>query len=172
MSPKPIPLDWDALEHKDSMGSGSVIRRGDVQRMSAGRGVMHSEFNPSSEEPVRLLQIWIEPKLTGVRPSYEDRHYPDAEKRSRLRLIASADGRDGSTTIHQDAHVYATLLANGDAVTHEISPGRRAYVHVARGGVEVNGSRLGAGDGAKLDGESRIALGNAAEAEVLLFDLP
>jgi redox-sensitive bicupin YhaK (pirin superfamily) len=161
-----------ALEHKDSMGHGSVIRRGDVQRMSAGRGVMHSEFNPSRSDPVRLLQIWIEPDVTGVKPSYEDRHYTDAEKRGRLRLIASPDGREGSTTIHQDAHVYAALLANGDAVTHELTPGRRAYVHVARGTVDVNGTRLSGGDGARISDERRIALANAADAEVLLFDLP
>ena len=161
-----------ALEHKDSMGHGSVIRRGDVQRMSAGRGVMHSEFNPSKAEPVHLLQIWIEPKHTGVTPSYEDRHYADAEKRGKLRLIASPDGREGSTTIHQDAYVYASLLAKGEAMAHEIAPQRRAYVHVARGAVEVNGTKLSGGDGAKLAGESRIVLDNADGAEVLLFDLP
>ena len=161
-----------ALEHKDSMGHGSVIRRGDVQRMSAGRGVMHSEFNPSPTDPVHLLQIWIEPNVSGVKPGYEDRHYADAEKRGQLRLIASPDGREGSTTIHQDAHVYAALLATGDAVTHELAPGRRAYVHVARGALEVNGAKLSAGDGAKVSNESRIALENAVNAEVLLFDLP
>jgi redox-sensitive bicupin YhaK (pirin superfamily) len=161
-----------ALEHKDSMGHGSVIRRGDVQRMSAGRGVMHSEFNPSRTDPVHLLQVWIEPNIAGASPSYEDRHYADAEKRGRLRLIASADGREGSTTIHQDACVYATLLADGDAVTHNLAPGRSAYVHVARGAVEVNGTKLSGGDGARLSKESRIALANAEHAEVLLFDLP
>lgn len=160
-----------ALEHRDSMGNGAVIRRGDVQRMSAGRGVMHSEFNPSREEPVHLLQIWIEPDVTGIEPSYEDRHFPEAEKRGRLRLIASPDGRQGSTTIHQDAYVYATLLDGGETVAHELAPGRAAYVHVARGSVEVNGERLAGGDGAKVTGESRIVLGGAAGAELLLFDL-
>jgi redox-sensitive bicupin YhaK (pirin superfamily) len=121
---------------------------------------------------VHLLQIWIEPRITGVRPGYEDRHYPDAEKRSRLRLIASPDGREGSTTIHQDAYVYATLLARGEAVAHEIAPQRRAYVHVARGAVAVNGSKLAGGDGVRLAAESRIVLDNADGAEVLLFDLP
>jgi redox-sensitive bicupin YhaK (pirin superfamily) len=161
-----------ALEHRDSMGNGSVIRRGDVQRMSAGRGVMHSEFNPSRDEPVHLLQIWIEPDVTGVRPSYEDRHFPEAEKRGRLRLIASPDGRDGSTTIHQDAWVYATLLDKGEAVTHALAPGRAVYVHVARGSLTVNGEQLAQGDGAKVIDEPRIVLENAAGAEVLLFDLP
>ena len=161
-----------ALEHKDSTGHSSVIRRGDVQRMSAGRGVMHSEFNPSQTDPVHLLQIWIEPNVTGGKPGYEDRHYPDAEMRGRLRLIASPDGREGSTTIHQDAYVYATLLANGDAVTYTLAPGRSTYVHVARGSVAVNGRMLSGGDGAKVSQESRIALESAADAEVLLFDLP
>ncbi len=161
-----------ALEHKDSMGNGSVIRRGDVQRMSAGRGVMHSEFNPSKDEPVHLLQIWIEPNATGVQPGYEDRHFTDAEKRGRLRLIASPDGRDGSTTINQDAYVYAMLLDNGGAVTHALAPGRNAYVHVARGGVDVNGRQLESGDGAKITQESRIVFGAARDAEVLVFDLP
>jgi redox-sensitive bicupin YhaK (pirin superfamily) len=161
-----------ALEHKDSMGNGSVIRRGDVQRMSAGRGVMHSEFNPSRDETVHLLQIWIEPDVTGVAPSYEDLHFDDAAKRGRLRLIASPDGRDGSATIHQDAYVYATLLDADDTATHALAAGRRAYVHVARGKVAVNGTPLAAGDGAKITGTDSIALTDAQEAEVLLFDLP
>ena len=160
-----------ALQHKDSMGNGSVIRRGDVQRMSAGRGVMHSEFNPSATDPVHLLQIWIEPDVTGVRSSYEDRHYPDAQKRGQLRLIASPDGRDGSTTIHQDAYVYATLLDGADELTHEPAAGRSAYVHVARGAVVVNGTALRAGDGAQISGEPAVVLREAREAEVLLFDL-
>ena len=161
-----------ALEHKDSMGNGSVIRPGNVQRMSAGTGVRHSEFNPSRDERVHLLQIWIEPKITGVRPSYEEKQFGPAEKKGQLRLIASPDGREGSVTIHQDALVYAALLDGGDAVTHRLASGRRAYVHVARGAVTVNGSALTRGDGAKIEAEPAIELKDARAAEVLLFDLP
>ena len=160
-----------ALEHKDSMGNGSVIRRGDAQRMSAGRGVRHSEFNPSSSETVHLLQIWIEPDVTGIEPGYEEKRFADADKQGRLRLIASPDGRDGSVTIHQDAYLYATLLDKGDAVTHKLAPGRKAYVHVALGTLQVNGTPLKAGDGMKVGDESRITLAGAGNAEVLLFDL-
>jgi redox-sensitive bicupin YhaK (pirin superfamily) len=159
------------LEHKDSMGNGSVIRPGDVQRMSAGRGVLHSEFNPSRSDPVHLLQIWIEPNVRGIQPSYEEKRFSDADKKGRLRLVASPDGRDGSVTIHQDAFVYASLLGQGDAVTHRLAPGRKAYVHVARGTLEVNGVRLAGGDGLKVSDEDAIALTNARKAEVLLFDL-
>ena len=161
-----------ALEHKDSMGNGSVIRPGNVQRMSAGTGVRHSEFNPSREERVHLLQIWIEPKITGVRPSYEEKQFGPAEKKGQLRLIASPDGREGSVTIHQDALVYAALLEGKDAVAHRLAPARRAYVHIARGAVKVNGSALKVGDGAKIENESSIELKDARDAEVLLFDLP
>ncbi|HSC97221.1 MAG TPA: pirin family protein [Burkholderiales bacterium] len=161
-----------ALEHKDSMGNGSIIRPGNVQRMSAGTGVRHSEFNPSREERVHLLQIWIEPKITGVRPSYEEKQFGPADKKGKLRLIASPDGRDGSVTIHQDALVYAALLDGTDAVTHALAPGRRAYLHVARGSLKVNGIELRDGDGAKIAGESKLELGEAKRAEVLLFDLP
>ena len=160
-----------ALEHKDSMGNGSIIRPGNVQRMSAGTGVRHSEFNPSQDERVHLLQIWIEPSVTGIRPGYEEKQFGPAEKRGQLRLIVSPNGREGSVTIHQDACVYASLLDGKDAVTHRLAPGRRAYVHIARGAVEVNGTPLKGGDGAKIAGESQISLGNAAQAEVLLFDL-
>jgi len=160
-----------ALQHKDSMGNGSVIRRGDVQRMSAGRGVMHSEFNPSATDAVQLLQIWIEPNVSGIASSYEDKHFSDAEKRGRLCLIASSDGRDGSAAIHQDASVYATLLDDADAVTHALAPGRSAYVHVARGEVAVNGEVLHAGDGVKITNEAAVRLGDARDAELLLFDL-
>jgi len=160
-----------ALEHKDSMGNGSVIRRGDAQRMSAGRGVRHSEFNPSSSETVHLLQIWIEPNVTGIEPGYEEKRFADADKQGRLRLIASPDGRDGSVTIHQDAYLYATLLDKGDAVTHKLAPGRKAYVHVALGTLQVNGTPLKAGDGMKVGDESGITLSGAGNAEVLLFDL-
>ena len=160
------------LEHKDSMGNGSIIVPGDVQRMSAGKGVLHSEYNPSKEEPVHLLQIWIEPNVTGVAPGYEQRHVAASEKRGRLRLIASPDGREGSVTIHQDAAVFAALLDGPDAVMHTLAAGRRAYVHVARGRVRVNGQTLVAGDALKISGEPEIALDTAADAEVLLFDLP
>jgi redox-sensitive bicupin YhaK (pirin superfamily) len=161
-----------ALEHKDSMGNGSVIRPGDVQRMSAGTGVRHSEFNPSREERVHLLQIWIEPRITGVRPSYEEKQFGTAEKKGQLRLIASPDGRKGSVTIHQDAHLYAALLDGKDAVAHRLAPGRRAYVHVARGAVKVNGVELKGGDGAKIAEESELEFSGAKQAELLLFDLP
>ncbi len=161
-----------ALEHKDSMGNGSIIRPGNVQRMSAGTGVRHSEFNPSRDAGVHLLQIWIEPKITGVKPGYEEKQFGPAEKKGQLRLIASPDGREGSVTIHQDATVYAAMLDGKDAVTHRLAPGRRAYVHVARGAVKVNGTALKGGDGARIENESSIGLKDAREAEVLLFDLP
>ena len=161
-----------ALEHKDSMGNGSVIRPGDVQRMSAGTGVRHSEFNPSREERVHLLQIWIEPRITGVRPGYEEKQFGAQDKKGRLRLIASPDGRDGSVTIHQDAYVLAALLDGADKVAHQLAPGRRAYVHVARGAVKVNGVELKGGDGAKIVGENELEFRGAKQAELLLFDLP
>ena len=161
-----------ALEHKDSMGNGSVIRPGDVQRMSAGTGVRHSEFNPSREERVHLLQIWIEPRITGVRPSYEEKQFGPAEKKGQLRLIASPDGREGSVTIHQDALVYAALFDGRDAVAHRLAPGRRAYVHIARGAVKMNGVELKGGDGAKIAGENELKFSGAKQAELLLFDLP
>ena len=160
-----------ALEHKDSMGNGSVIRPGDVQRMSAGTGVKHSEFNASRDEPVHLLQIWIEPAVTGIAPGYEEKHFDAASKRGRLRLIASSDGRDGSATIHQDAAVLAALLDGAERATHALAAGRKAYVHVARGGVTVNGRALSAGDAVKISGEPAIEFGNGKAAEVLLFDL-
>jgi len=160
-----------ALEHKDSMGNGSVIRPGDVQRMSAGRGVRHSEFNASRSEPVHLLQIWIEPNVSGIDPGYEEKHFSDDEKRGRLRLIASADGRDGSVVIHQNAQVYAALLDGADTVTHPLAAGRKAYAHVARGTVTVNGERLSGGDGVRISNESSIVFSDASDAEILLFDL-
>ena len=160
-----------ALEHKDSMGNGSIIRPGDVQRMSAGTGVRHSEFNASLDELVHLLQIWIEPAVTGIAPGYEEKHFDAASKRGRLRLIASGDGRDGSVTVHQDAAVYAALLDGAERATHALAPGRKAYVQVARGAVSVNGRALNAGDAVKLSGEPAIALANGTAAEVLLFDL-
>ena len=161
-----------ALEHKDSMGNGSIIRPGNVQRMSAGTGVRHSEFNPSRNEGVHFLQIWIEPKITGVKPGYEEKQFGPAEKKGQLRLIASPGGLEGSVTIHQDASVYASMLDGKDTVTHQLAPGRRAYVHVARGAVKANGTELKGGDGARIEKESSIELKDAREAEVLIFDLP
>lgn len=161
-----------ALEHKDSMGNGSTILPGDVQRMSAGTGITHSEYNPSPIEPLHLLQIWVLPDKTGVTPGYEQIHFSDAEKRGRLRPIASPDGREGSVTIHQNAVVYATLLETGEAVTHALAPGRKAYVHVARGAARLNGQTMDAGDGARIGDEKEITLSTSGKAEILLFDLP
>jgi redox-sensitive bicupin YhaK (pirin superfamily) len=160
-----------ALEHKDSMGTGSVLRPGDVQRMSAGTGVRHSEFNGSRSEPVHFLQIWIEPEAEGIAPGYEEKRFVDDEKRNRLRLVASRDGRDGSLTIHQDASVYATVLDTGREVTHAIEPDRHVWVHVARGTALLNGQLLGAGDGAAVSDEASVSLLGEQGAEVLLFDL-
>jgi redox-sensitive bicupin YhaK (pirin superfamily) len=159
------------IAHKDSMGNGSVILPGNVQRMSAGKGVMHSEFNPSKDEPTHLLQIWIEPNVRGVAPSYEEKHFDNAEKRGKLRLIASPDGRDGSVTIHQDAKVYAGLFDGDERATVQLGAERKAYVHVARGQVSVNGKALRAGDGLKAVNESAIEIKDGQQAEVLLFDL-
>ncbi|HQW38394.1 MAG TPA: pirin family protein [Usitatibacteraceae bacterium] len=161
-----------ALEHKDSLGNGSVIRPGDVQRMSAGTGVRHSEFNPSDREGVHFLQIWIEPAQRGIDPGYEEKRFEAASKRGRLRLVASPDGRDGSVTIHQDARVLAALLDGAESATHALAPGRRGYVHVARGEVIANGHSLAAGDALKLAGEPEIRLGAGRNAEVIVFDLP
>jgi redox-sensitive bicupin YhaK (pirin superfamily) len=160
-----------ALAHKDSMGNGSTIVPGDVQRMSAGRGVQHSEFNESKAGVTHFLQIWIEPAVRGIAPSYEQKHFTAEDKRGRLRLIASPDGADGSVTIHQEARVYAGLFDGAERARHALAPGRRAYVHVARGTLGVNGEPLAAGDALKTDaGVVEIAGGTAAE--VLLFDLP
>jgi len=161
-----------ALEHKDSIGNGSVIRPGDVQRMSAGTGVRHSEFNPSPREPVHFLQIWIEPDATGIAPGYEEKHFDAASKRGRLRLVASPDGRDGSVKIHQDVCVYAVLLDGAERVVHAVAPGRKAYVHVARGAVTANGQALATGDALKATDVPEIVLERGAGTEVLLFDLP
>lgn len=160
------------LEHKDSIGTGSVIRPGDVQRMSAGRGVRHSEYNGSAHEPVHFLQIWIEPNVTAIEPSYEEKHFDTDSKRGRLRLIAAPDGRAGAVTIHQDAFVYATLLDGAERVTHRPAPGRKVYVHVARGSMVANGLALGAGDAIKASGVDEIVLERGQGAEALLFDLP
>jgi quercetin 2,3-dioxygenase len=160
------------LAHKDSMGNGSVIRPGDVQRMSAGTGVRHSEYNHSKDGVTHFLQIWIEPDRTGIAPGYEEKNFPPAEKRGRLRLVASGDGRDGSVVIHQDAQVHAGLFDAGESAMLELSAGRLGYVHVARGSLTVNGLRLAAGDAAKLTGEPAIQLTDGDRAEVLVFDLP
>lgn len=160
-----------ALEHRDSMGNGSVIRPGDVQRMSAGTGVRHSEKNPSAGESVHLLQIWILPSEQGIDPGYEQQNFAEDERRARLRLVASPDGREGSVTIHQDASLYATLLEEGQSVEHELRPGRHAWAQVARGAVEINGQSLGQGDGAAASEEEHIVITAREPAELLLFDL-
>jgi quercetin 2,3-dioxygenase len=160
-----------ALAHQDSMGNGSSIVPGDVQRMSAGRGVRHSEFNHEQAAETHFLQIWIEPARRGIEPSYEQKHFAAAEKRGRLRLIASPDGAEGSVTIHQDVRVYAALVDATERVQHRLAPGRRAYVHMARGEATVNGEVLHAGDALKIT-DPEIVVEQAAAAEVLLFDLP
>jgi quercetin 2,3-dioxygenase len=161
-----------ALQHRDSLGTGSIIRPGEVQRMSAGTGVRHSEANPSATDPLHLLQIWIEPAREGIEPGYEQKAFGDADKRGRLRLVASPDGAEGSVTIHQDTRVYATLLDDEQQVVHRLVPGRHAWVHVARGALTLNGERLAAGDGAGISAESTVTLVGEQNAEALLFDLP
>jgi len=168
-------LTWvleGALEHKDSLGTGSVIRPGDVQRMSAGTGVSHSEFNPSATELVHLLQIWILPEREGTPPSYEQKHFPAEERRGTLRLLASHDAREGSVRIQQDVDLYAALLGAGEAVEHVLRPGRHAWLQVARGHCTLNGMPLEAGDGAAVSGENALRFAAAKDAELLLFDLP
>ena len=160
-----------ALAHKDSMGNGSAIRPGDVQRMSAGTGVTHSEFNQSKDGLTHFLQIWIEPNVKGILPSYEEKHFDAAAKRGKLRLIASPDGREGSVLIHQDACLYAALLDGDEHATHTLAAARLGYVHVASGSIDVNGQSLHAGDAMKLSGPVDIVLKNGHEAEVLWFDL-
>ena len=160
-----------ALAHEDNMGNGSSIVPGDVQRMSAGKGVLHSEYNHSKDGTTHFLQIWIEPNVTGIRPSYEQKHFDAAAKRGRLRLIASGDARDGSVLIHQDASVFAALLDGKERASHTLAPGRRAYVHVVRGKLTVNGRLLQAGDALKASGVDVIVLEQGEQAEVILFDL-
>jgi quercetin 2,3-dioxygenase len=160
------------LAHRDSLGSGSVIRPGDVQRMSAGRGVRHSEFNNSPSEEAHFLQIWIQPNVLGIQPEYEEKRFEPQDKRGRLRLIASSDGREGSVRIHQDAKLYAGLFDAEETATLEVPLGRRVYVHVARGRVDANDTTLNAGDALKLADVSDLALRNGQDAEVLVFDLP
>lgn len=161
-----------ALEHKDSLGTGSVIRYGDVQRMSAGTGVRHSEFNHSTSESVHFLQIWIVPEKRGIAPSYEEKHFPTASKRGQLRLIASREGRDGSVRVHQDVSVHASIMDGDDRVRHPLAPGRIAYLHVIRGSLSANGIALHGGDALTYTGESAVIVENARDAEFLLFDLP
>ncbi|MGH8253224.1 MAG: pirin family protein [Steroidobacteraceae bacterium] len=160
------------LEHKDSMGTGSVIRPGDVQRMSAGSGVRHSEFNHSKTRLVHFLQVWIIPDVRGIAPEYEQRNFSAADKRGQLRLVASEDGAEGSLRIHQDARMYAGLFDGDEQARHTLRAGRKAYVQVARGELELDGQQLGAGDGAMLNDERVITLAQGRAAEVLLFDLP
>ncbi|MEJ2059421.1 MAG: pirin family protein [Gammaproteobacteria bacterium] len=161
-----------ALEHRDSTGNHAVIRPGEVQRMTAGTGITHSEFNHSAEEQVHLLQIWILPNQRGLTPGYEQRPFAAAERRGRLRLLASPDGTDGSVTIHQDTRLYGTLLADGEQTEHRLDPDRIAYLHVAQGSARVNNQELNAGDAVTVKDESHIELQGTAQAELLLFDMP
>jgi redox-sensitive bicupin YhaK (pirin superfamily) len=163
-----------ALAHKDNMGNGSVIRPGDVQRMSAGPGVVHSEFNASSTAPVHFLQIWIMPERPGLPSGYEQKSFTDEEKRGRLRLIASRDGAEGSVRIQQNARVYAALVAGDASVAHTILPGHKGWLHVVRGSAQLDGERLHAGDGVAIDpagGEEKLSIASTDEGEVLLFDM-
>lgn len=162
-----------ALAHKDSLGTGSVIRPGDVQRMSAGTGVRHSEFNASSSEPVHFLQIWILPHRAGLPAGYEQKAFSEDERRGRFRLVASPDGRDGSVTIAQDATMSVALLGAGERAKQPLTPGRYGYLHVARGGITLGGETLGEGDGAAITAETEVEIvGAEGTSEVLLFDLP
>src|SRR5262245_16391980 len=162
-----------ALEHKDSIGTGPVIRPGDVQIMSAGTGIRHSEFNHSKDEPVHFLQIWIEPDRSGIRPRYEQKQFGEEEKRGRLRLIGSPEGRDGSIVIYQDVQLFATILKASEEVSHLLPSGRKAWVQVVRGAVTLNGKALNEGDGVALENESKLTLrGTSESSELLLFDLP
>jgi len=161
-----------ALEHKDGLGTGSVIRPGDVQRMSAGSGIRHSEFNASKTEPVHFLQIWIVPEKKGLKPGYEQKTFPAEEKHGKLRLVGSRDGRNGSVTIHQDVDFYAAVLGDGEAVTHDLKSGRKAWVQIARGSATLNGEDLREGDGVAVEEPGTLALtGASKDAEILLFDL-
>ncbi len=159
------------LEHKDSLGTGSVILPGDGQRMTAGSGIRHSEFNPSKTDSVHLLQIWIQPEKAALTPSYEQKSFPEEEKRAKLRLIASRDASDGSVKINQDAKLYVSLLKAGEEVTHELAAGRHAWLQVARGAVELNGKKMQQGDGAAITDEEKLTIKGRENAEVLLFDL-
>jgi quercetin 2,3-dioxygenase len=159
------------LAHRDSLGTGSVIRPGELQRMTAGTGITHSEFNPSATEPVHLYQIWLEPEREGLEPSYEQREFPEPERKNRLRLVASPDGSDGSLTIRQDARLFLATLDGERSVTHQLSPGRHAWLQMLRGKVILNGVSLSAGDGAAVSQEPELAIRSDGASEVLLFDL-
>jgi hypothetical protein len=161
-----------ALEHKDSMGNGSVIRPGDVQRMTAGTGVTHSEYNASDKEPVHFLQIWILPNQNGLKPGYEQKHYDEQQRRGRFRLVGSPDGRDDSILIHQDVNLYAGLFDEGESENLSQAPNRKYYVQVARGSVEVDGTRLDEGDGAFVERQSDLSVQGIDRGEILVFDLP
>jgi redox-sensitive bicupin YhaK (pirin superfamily) len=160
-----------ALAHKDSLGTGSVIRPGDVQRMSAGTGIAHSEFNASATDPVHFLQIWVLPDERGLEPGYEQKSFPLDERQGRLRLVGARDGREGAVTIHQDLDLFVANLAKGDAVSHALRAHRKAWVQVTRGAVSVNGTAVAAGDGAAVAGETEITIAANDNAEVLMFDI-
>jgi redox-sensitive bicupin YhaK (pirin superfamily) len=159
------------IQHRDSMGTGSIVRPGEVQRMSAGTGVQHSEFNPSKEKGLHFLQIWIVPAEKGIKPSYEQKQFPEAERRGKLRLVASPRGEDGAITVHQDVKLYAGLLGAGESARHQVAPGRHAWIHVAKGSLELNGEKLGAGDAAAVSEPGTLELKGRDAAEVLVFDL-
>jgi hypothetical protein len=162
-----------ALEHKDSIGTGSVIRPGDVQVMSAGTGIRHSEFNHSKTEPVHFLQIWIVPAREGIAPRYEQKTFSDADKRGKLRLVGSADGRDGSVVVHQDVKILSALLSSGEQVAHALQPGRKGWLQLVSGAVAINGQELNAGDGTAVTGEPALSITASADGtELLVFDLP
>ncbi|MEM6486213.1 MAG: pirin family protein [Pseudomonadota bacterium] len=160
-----------ALEHKDSLGNGSVIRPGDLQRMSAGSGVVHSEYNASNDEPVHFLQIWIEPEERGTQPSYEQKYFPESDKKGRLRLLASRSGQADSVTLAQDVDIYAAILEAGDSLIHSLAQGRASWIQVVRGSLAVNGAGLTSGDGFALKDSGAIRISADSEAEFLLFDL-
>ena len=167
-------LSWiveGALEHKDSLGTGSVIRPGDLQRMSAGSGVRHSEFNPLPDRSTRLLQIWIQPSRSGLEPSYEQKHFPPEARTNRLQLIAAPDGRDGALSVHQDAELWTALIAPGTSVKHEFAPGRHGWLQVVRGDLQLGALALSTGDGVALSEERALEVHARSDAEVLLFDL-
>jgi len=160
-----------AVEHRDSLGTGSVVRPGEVQRMSAGTGIRHSEFNPSDSEPLHLLQIWLMPERRGLTPSYEQKAFAAEERQGRWRLLAARDGLDGAVTIHQDVSLYGTLLEPGQAIEHKLKPGRHAWMQVARGAITLNDKPLVAGDGAAISNESVLSVRAEKPSELLLFDL-
>jgi quercetin 2,3-dioxygenase len=160
-----------ALQHKDSLGNGAIIRPGDAQIMSAGTGITHSEFNASADEPVHFLQIWVIPDRQGLQPRYEQKHFPPAERQGKLRLIVDSQGRDGAVTIHQDVQIYSAVLTEGDRIIYDLQENRSGWLQVAGGIVQLNGEELRAGDGVQLSGGQRLAIGTSTQAELLFFDL-